>query len=288
MQKQVLITEDLSCIGQVSMGVTLPILAALDDNPFILPTALLSTHTGGFGDNTNLDLTAEMYKILAHWRTLKLDLDGIYCGYLGMNQIDVILQAVLPQKQTALTLVDPVMADEGKLYRGFTMDYVAKMRQLVQRADIIVPNLTEASLLLGQPLHDEPYALDEISAILQQLRTKTGASVILTGLPISAAQIAVVGLERGANEPWLLEQPRIAGHYFGSGDLFASVLFGLRLAGFSLYHAAEIAMEFTSKGIVTTYQQHSDVRFGINAMAALPWLLERLNEGVEENGSRKK
>ena len=124
MRADVLISQDLSCAGQVSMSCALPLFGAVNLKPTVLPTAVLSTHTGGFGNNTYLDLADEMIRILQHWQTLDLKFSAVYLGYLGANALDV-LQTDLNLVTDAKTrlLVDPVMGDHGRLYRGFDIKY---------------------------------------------------------------------------------------------------------------------------------------------------------------------
>lgn len=274
MQANVLISQDLSCVGQVSLGVALPLLSALDFCPDVLPTALLSTHTGGFGENTYLDLSSEMSRILQHWQTLQLRFPTVYLGYLGVKPLTVILKHLDTLKtDNALILVDPVMADHGKLYRGFDLDYVAKMRQLVKSASIVTPNLTEAQLLLGEALTTSPITLEQAQKTLCRLAQKFRLeTAIMTGVDLGE-NIAVIGYEAG--EVWSLTCSKLAGNYFGTGDLFASALLAGILRGKTVKVAAKVAMEFISRAIQLTPTPR-DERFGVDYAKALPYLLEKL------------
>lgn len=174
----------MSCAGQVSLGCALPLLGALNLAPTVLPTALLSTHTGGFGENTYLDLSKEMISILQHWKTLSLKFSAIYLGYLGEKPLDV-LQENLADVSTAETmlLIDPVMGDHGKLYRGFDQEYVEKMRCLISKADIATPNYTEAKLLLGEPLTTSPVATDDAFETARKVQRRFNLrNIVLTGI----------------------------------------------------------------------------------------------------------
>lgn len=133
MKKSILISQDLSCVGQVSMGVALPILGALGFNPSVLPTALLSTHTGGFGKNTYLDLSAEIGKIISHWQTLPITFSAIYLGYLGVKPLSTIITEIDKIATNSFLLLDPVMGDHGKLYSGFDSTYVDNMKILAKK-----------------------------------------------------------------------------------------------------------------------------------------------------------
>lgn len=276
MQPNVLISQDLSCMGQVSLSVALPLLGACGLAPNVLPTALLSTHTGGFGANTYLDLSAEMINILQHWQELDTKFDAVYLGYLGAKPLEVLLEK-LPTVCHAdcLFLVDPVMGDHGKLYRGFDQDYVALMRKLLKHATIATPNLTEAQLLLGQSLVDatSPVTLAAATSIAQQLAKKLHLpNVILTGLELVDGQIGVVGFESSSATSWQLTAPKLPGNFFGTGDVFASVLLTGILKGQSIRTAAANAMTFICQAIAQTPANH-DSRFGVNYAAAMAQLL---------------
>lgn len=273
---QVLISQDLSCVGQVSLGVALPIVATLGLQPAILPTALLSTHTGGFGANTYLDLSQEMQRIIAHWQTLELNFSAVYLGYLGTAALPVMRQH-LPTLATpaARILLDPVMGDHGHLYKGFGRSYVAGMRQLAHRATVITPNVTEARLLLELPQDEQPLTLAAAEKLVQQLSAQLSiANVILTGVPLNDGQIGVVGYTE--RTIWHWSTPQLAGHYFGTGDIFASVCFGLWLHGSTLQSASQQAMEFVQQAIKRTATAATDVRFGVDYAAGFQQLLEQV------------
>ncbi|MFD0896978.1 pyridoxamine kinase [Loigolactobacillus binensis] len=273
---QVLISQDLSCVGQVSLGVALPIVAALGLQPAILPTALLSTHTGGFGANTYLDLSQEMQAIIAHWRTLKLKFTALYFGYLGTAALPVVTQnlAHLATKDAKI-LIDPVMGDNGQLYHGFDHTYVEAMRQLVPHATVITPNVTEARLLLAQPQDSRPLTLATALELATAVSVKFGvANVILTGIPLVDGQNGVVGVTVG--QTWNWQTPQLPGHYFGTGDIFASVCFGLWLRGLSLATASQQAIRFVQQAIKRTATAATDIRFGVDYAAGFNQLLASL------------
>lgn len=276
MQSNVLISQDLSCAGQVSLGCALPLLGALNLAPTVLPTALLSTHTGGFGENTYLDLSKEMISILQHWKTLSLKFSAIYLGYLGEKPLDV-LQENLADVSTAETmlLIDPVMGDHGKLYRGFDQEYVEKMRCLISKADIATPNYTEAKLLLGEPLTTSPVATDDAFETARRVQGRFNLrNIVLTGIDSGNGLISIVGCEQDGGT-WMVSRSKHPGNYFGTGDLFASVLFSSLLYEKDLRSAGTIAMDFVSEAIVKTQKPH-DPRFGADYGAAIPQLLKKL------------
>ncbi|WP_390406334.1 PfkB family carbohydrate kinase [Lacticaseibacillus jixiensis] len=275
-QPSVIISQDLSGIGQVSMGVALPLLAAMDYAPYILPTALLSTHTGGLGANTYLDLADQMPAILAHWQTLNLKPSGLLLGYLGQHALTQWRQALPTFAAVPVRVIDPVMGDHGQLYQGFDHDYVAAMQDLVRQATVITPNATEAQLLLDQTPTDARLTPHAAYELVQALVARYQVAVVLTGVAIAPKGLAIVGQVVGQT-PWLQEVQAQPGHYFGTGDIFASVLCGALMRRWSLRAASDLAQQFVGMGIARTRAQASDVRFGVNYMAALPWLLGQLD-----------
>ena len=180
--------------------------------------------------------------------------------------------SVLKTPET-LFLVDPVMADHGKLYRGFDMNYVAQMRKLVHHATIATPNLTEAKLLLDEALTTSPLAIAEARQLLVRFATKFKLeTAILTGIDCGD-KIAVIGYEMG--KTWILTRPKLAGNYFGTGDLFASAFLAGIMKGKAVKAAADLAMEFIFQAIKLTPTPR-DQRFGVDYARALPYLLEKL------------
>ena len=165
-QKRVAAIHDLSGFGKCSLTVALPILSAAGIEAAALPTAILSTHTGGISGYTYRDLTNDMRPIMKHWKSLDLKFDAIYTGFLGSFEQQEIVKEFFDmfRRDDNLILVDPVMGDNGELYTIFTREFAAGMRSLCEKADIIVPNLTEAALLLDEPFS----ALD--AKIRQQMR----------------------------------------------------------------------------------------------------------------------
>lgn len=276
-QPGVIISQDLSGVGQVSLGVALPIIAAMGFNPYVLPTAVLSTHTGGLGQNTYTDLSATIAATLAHWQSLALTPTGLLLGYLGQAAAPVWHQALPQWQNIPLRVVDPVMADGGKLYHGFDESYVTLMRQLVAQATVITPNVTEAYLLLGEK---QPPTLTEAAAqqLAQRLAQRFGVTVVVTGIPLTADTLGVAGAASHESS-WLLTTPMRPGHFFGTGDLFASVLTGALLYNRPLKQAAQLATHFLDQAISHTLDAGFDPRFGLAYANALPQLLIQLKEG---------
>ena len=257
----VLISQDLSCMGQVSLSVALPILGACGLKPTVLPTAILSTHTGGFGNNTYLDLSHEMTQITKHWQELDISFKAAYLGYLGENALDFWLQnkELLSQK---IILIDPAMADHGKMYRGLSQQYIEKMRQLVTKATILTPNITEAAFLLGKKAEEN--SIQTATSLAQELSTKFDIpNVIITGIDLSDEKIGEVGITEG--KEWSLTQRRLPGSFFGTGDIFASVFLAAFMNQYSLKESCSIAADFVERAILNTPKQ--DPRLGPNYAA---------------------
>ncbi|WP_057828273.1 pyridoxamine kinase [Liquorilactobacillus cacaonum] len=281
MKKSILISQDLSCVGQVSMGVALPILGALGFNPSVLPTALLSTHTGGFGKNTYLDLSAEIGKIISHWQTLPITFSAIYLGYLGVKPLSTIITEIDKIATNSFLLLDPVMGDHGKLYSGFDSTYVDNMKILAKKANLITPNITEVQLLLDLPCFQGPFSSDAVLTLINSLHNKyPNTKIILTGIPKTNNTIGIAGFDNISQEIWQLETPRIGSNFFGTGDIFASVLLGSLLHGQALKDAATTSMDFISNTIKKNIKiPGRDSRFGLDYSLQLPVLLKQLNLG---------
>lgn len=277
-QKRVAAIHDISGFGKCSLTVALPILSAAGIETAVIPTAVLSTHTGGFSDYTFCDLTDQLLPIAQHWRRLGLHFDGVYTGYLGSaRQIDLVLQAFdLLRGADTMLLVDPAMADGGRLYAGFADDFPRQMRRLAQRADLLVPNITEACLLTDTPYRDGPYRKEYIETLLQKLAALGAAQVVLTGVFFDREQLGAAAYTAATGEIHYALTHRMDGFYHGTGDVFASALLAAVQNGFTLSEAADIAAEFTAGAISRTRAAGIDLRFGVQFEPELPWLIQRL------------
>lgn len=250
---RILTIQDISCVGQCSMTVAMPILSACGQETCVLPSAVLSTHTGGFADVVFRDLSHSMPEIWRHWQKEGISFDAIYTGYLGsVSQIETAKEIFGNLKNTGgVTVVDPAMADHGKLYRGFDDNYVKAMKQLCACADILVPNLTEACMLTGHPYKDT-FEETEIKTLLEALVMLGCKCVILTGVGYEPEKTGVVIFQNGKLSRYA--HKRIPRSYHGTGDIFAAALVGSYLYGKDLETAARIAADFTALCIENTYQ----------------------------------
>lgn len=269
--------HDISCFGKCSLTVALPILSAAGIECCCIPTAILSTHTGGFRGYTYRDLTDDILPVARHWRSEGIKPDAFYTGYLGSPvQVDIVLRLldILDPQHRALRLVDPVMGDHGRLYSGFAPDFPLLMRELIAGADVICPNMTEAALLTDmdyrEGLHDPAYIrelLDALSALGQ-------ARIVLTGVCLREGEIGAAVREGG--ETIFVSAKQIEGIYHGTGDVYASVLLSCLLNGRSLHEAAQYACSFTAQCVRVTKDTMPDVHYGVRFEALLPKLIEEL------------
>lgn len=267
---RVLAVNDISCIGKCSLSVTLPILSACGITCDILPTALLSTHTGGFTGYTFRDLTEDIKGILSHWKTLGVQFDVIYSGYLGSKEqirlLSYIKQEFLAKK--GLFIVDPVMGDSGCLYDGFDDSYVVEMRNLCKTADYILPNFTEACFLAGVT-----YGEKNLSLLFKKLQTLCPRPIV-TGI-VDNNENSVYFSENGKIKRYFSEN--VEGFFCGAGDVFASAFVGAIARGKSEKDALRLATDFVSKSIRRSAKEVADKRYGLNFEKEIYPFLKKLN-----------
>ncbi len=275
--KRLLTVQDISCVGQCSLTVALPIISACGVETAVLPSSVLSTHTGGFSGYTFCDLTDDIPAIEAHWQKENITFDAIYTGYLGSTrQIDMVSHIFdTCLNKGGKTIVDPAMADNGKLYYGFDMDFVKAMATLCAKADIILPNITEASFMTGIEFKTE-YNREYVDSILAAL-TKMGAkTIILTGVSYNNETTGVVVFENG--EYSYYEHKKLPGGCHGTGDVYASAFAGALMRGFSTYAAAAIAADYTLLCIEKTLPDAKNHWYGVKFETCIPELINMLNK----------
>ena len=277
-QKRVAAIHDISGFGKCSLTVALPILSAAGIETSVLPTAVLSTHTGGLEGYTFRDLTDDLEPFARHWKSLGINFDCLYSGFLGSFEQLEIVSGIFEmfKKQDNLVMIDPVMADNGRLYSIFTPDFVRGMAKFCSRADIIVPNITEAAFLLGESYRPGPYDRPYIESLLRNLSVLGARQVVLTGVWFEEEHLGAAVLDGNTGEISYAFQNRIEGLYHGTGDVFASALLGALLNGFRLHDAAQIAADFTAGSIARTQKAGTDVRFGVNFEQGLPGYIRSL------------
>lgn len=275
MYRRIVTMQDVSCLGQCSMTVALPILSACGVETCVLPTAVLSTHTGGFGDVSFRDLSDDVEQILRQWDRLEMNFDAVYTGYLGKPRlVELALRLLKTRKaEGAVSVVDPAMADHGKLYRGLDDAYARKMRSLCACADILLPNLTEACLLADVPYDPE---LDEgaIDGILEKIAELGPSCIVLTGAPAPEGRCGIAVWDRGTK--FRYTHDRVGGSFHGTGDIFASAFTGALMQGKALAQAVKIAADFTMLCAQKTAEAPAHW-YGVKFETALPALMRMLD-----------
>ena len=252
MYPRVLTVQDISCLGQCSLTVALPIISACACECCILPSAVLSTHTGGFTGFTFRDLSEDIPKIREHWQKEGISFDGIYTGYLGSErQIDMVVDLFRNvAREGALCIVDPAMGDHGALYTGFDMNYAHAMARLCGEADVILPNVTEACFMTDTP-YSETFDKEWIEMLLSRLFALGAPRVVLTGVAYTEGKTGVLVATKDG-ERFHYEHEKVGKGYHGTGDVYASAFTGALMQGKSAEDAACLAADFTVAAIRAT------------------------------------
>lgn len=272
--KKVLTIQDISCMGKCSLTVALPVISALGAETVILPTALLSTHTA-FDEYTCKDLSDQIAPITSVWKRAGVRFDAIYTGYLGtISQINQMVRLFRDFKdRDNFIFVDPVMADFGKLYPAFDMEYVKANIELCSHADIIVPNLTEAAFMTGMD-YRENYNEHYIKEMLNKLVEFGAGITVLTGVSLEPGKMGVMGFDRATGEYFLYQNNRVNGAFHGTGDLFSSVVVGEMLRGRDWKDAMKIAADYTALTIDVTLKDPDKPWYGVDFETTLPELIK--------------
>lgn len=275
--KRVVTIQDISCVGKCSLTVALPIISAMGIETAVIPTAVLSTHTA-FKNFTYRDLSSDLPEIAKHWKQEKFDFDGIYTGYLGsIEQIDMLKEFFKEFKtDNNFIFIDPVMADNGKLYTGFDQKFALEMKGLCKMADVIVPNLTEASYMLERE-YKEKYAEEEIKEMLIELSKLGPKQVILTGVSFKENELGVMSYNKDTKEFFSYFREKIPAKYHGTGDVFASTLVGALVNNNSLEEALKIAVDYVWETINDTYITNKEDAYGVNFETKIPYLIKKCN-----------
>lgn len=285
--KRVVTIQDISCVGKCSLTVALPIISAMGSETAIIPTAVLSTHTM-FKGFTFDDLTDQITPICNHWKKEGFLFDAIYTGYLGsFEQINLMkkLFADFTSEKT-LRIVDPCMADNGALYPGFTQEFAFEMAKLVEMADVVLPNITEASFMLGLPYkkageYDEEY----IKHILLALGKLGAKQVVLKGVEFNSDQGTIKGVQGKIGIVSYNSETKKFAHYFhnkqprsfhGTGDIFASVCTGALMRNATLEQAYSLAADFVEAAIKETVSHENYNTYGVDFEAVFTYLIKRL------------
>ena len=271
--KRILTIQDISCVGQCSMTVAMPILSACGHETCILPTALLSTHTGGFGKPAVIHFGEELDAMVDHWKANCITFDAILVGYLGSISAIELTERVLQDllAPDGIGIVDPAMADHGKLYSGFDPKYAQAMERLCRMADIILPNITEAAMFAGVEYREN---LEEgyVRELLQKLNHPC---VILTGVGYREGETGAAVYRDGVVEYYT--HPKLGKNFHGTGDMFAACFTGAMMQGKNLKTSVKIAADFVYRAIENTCTAPAHW-YGVKFETALPDLIRILQE----------
>ncbi len=274
--KRVLTIQDISCLGKCSITVALPIISAMGVETVILPTAVLSTHTM-FKNFTVKDLSDQLLPITDHWKSQNVHFDAIYTGYLGTAEEIEIAKTIFHEfggKDTKI-YIDPVMADNGKLYPAFDEAYAKLNAGLCGEADVIMPNITEACFMTGteyKETYDEAY----IELLISRLAKLGAKTVVLTGVSLSEGKTGVYGLDTVTGEKIIYQNDHVDAAYHGTGDIFASTVVGAATRGLSLADAFRIAADYTAETIRVTLKNPAEPWYGVDFETTLPLLIREI------------
>jgi pyridoxine kinase len=273
---KILTIQDISCFGQCSITVALPIISAFGIETAILPSAVLSTHTAGFSDYTVRDLTEDLPLIQKHWEKEGISFDAIYTGFIAsIEQLDYIKNIIDSRlKSEGLVFVDPAMADHGEFYNGFDQEFADKMGELCKLGDYILPNTTEACYLLHKPWKEE-FTEEEMLDMAKELAAFTKRYVILKGDNHKENELGMIVLDKKESSIEIVYNDKIDYVSHGTGDVFASAFVGSTMIGKSPSDSAKIAGEFTKRAIEKTIGD-SNHKYGVKFEKVLPHLCDLL------------
>lgn len=262
MVQRLLLANDLPGVGKVALATSIPIAAVCQVETMLLPTVLLSSHTGGFPDVVIEDMTDLNRAYFRQWKNLNLELAGILSGYCRNPQ--QLSQLAMYAKQTETPLiVDPIMGDSGRLYTGFTSSYVEAMKELTQSAKLILPNITEASLLTGRNYLGDSYDIHDIEDLVKSLAKQVSADIVLTGISFDDSQIGVAYYQQETGKITTYLSKKYPANFFGIGDILSTLLAVATIEQINLHQAIPLALEFIDKSLRQTLSLNRDLKLGI-------------------------
>lgn len=278
--KRIITVQDISCVGRCSLTVALPIISAAGVETGVLPTAVLSTHTA-FPKFTFCDLTDEIEKISDTFVQLNIDFDAIYTGYLGSFRQLSLVSDMIDRHRTdkCQVVIDPAMADNGKLYKGFTPEFAKAMANLCSKADLVIPNLTEACFMLDIP-YTESYDEQFIRDVLKGLTNLGAKRAALTGISFDKTKLGAYSYDSTTDTYFSYFNDKMPVAYHGTGDIFASATLGAMMNDHSLESALAVAVDFTLECIKLTMADENRRTYGVNFEQALPYYIERLKTKI--------
>ena len=274
--KRILTIQDMTCFGKCSITIVLPVLSAMGVECVPLPTAVFSTHTL-FPDYQKTDLSSSMLSFARQWKDRNITFDTIYTGYLGSaKEIDLALEVIdMLKTEDTLLFCDPAMGDHGKLYRGIEEECVSRCRDLCGRADIIVPNITEACMLTGAKYTECPKE-EELKSLCGKLCGLGAGTAVITGVSLSEGMTGVYGMNGLEAGTFCYQNDRVSASYHGTGDLFAGTAVGAIANGLSVYDAFRIASDYTAQTIRRTAEKGENPWCGVCFEETLPMLGEMI------------
>ena len=275
--KRIITVQDISCVGKCSLTVALPVISAMGVEACVLPTAVLSTHTA-FKGFTFRDLTGDISSITNHWKQEKIGFDAIYTGYLGSFEQIELMQTFIKDFGGGGTrvIVDPCMGDNGSLYSGFTKDFAAAMAGLCSKADVIVPNLTEASFMLGIPYVAQGYNKEYIEDLLKKLSELGARKIVLKGVSFDDKKLGIATYDSQSEKITWYFHEKMPQNFHGTGDIFASVLTGALVRGLTIEKACRLAADFVVESIKATLSHKDYNWYGVDFEQAIPKLITQL------------
>ena len=280
--KRILSVQDISCVGKCSLTVALPVISAMGAEACVIPTAVLSCHTA-FSDFTFYDLTSEIERITHMLKKQNIDFDAIYTGYIGSyEQIDVV-EKIFEEFKTDKNIIiaDPAMADYGELYKGFDRNFAAKMTELCSKADIIVPNITEACYMLDIPYIGEKYDRNFIRKILVDLSMQGCKYCVLTGVSFEDDKLGVMSYDAETKSFFEYYSEKLPNSFYGTGDVFASAFTGALMLDITRENALKLAVDFTVDCIKATLKNNEYHWYGVDFETAIPKLIERIKKAEQ-------
>ena len=282
--KRIITIQDISCVGKCSLTVALPVISACGVEAAVIPTAVLSTHTA-FRDFTFCDLTDEIEPVSAHLKKENISFDAIYTGYLGSFRQLEIMHKFFEDFRTddSIIFIDPVMGDRGVLYPGFTQEFADSMARLCAKADVIVPNLTEACFMLHEEYIESGYSEDYIKNILRKLASLGCKNAVLTGVSFEEGKLGVMAYNKEKDEFSEYYGEKVERSFHGTGDVFSSACVGALMRGLSLEGALKTAVNYTVESIKATMKEENPNWYGVNYEEAIPFLIEELKNNKTKN-----
>ncbi|MBQ6897556.1 MAG: pyridoxamine kinase [Clostridia bacterium] len=282
--KRIVTIQDISCVGKCSLTVALPVISACGVEAAVIPTAMLSTHTA-FRDFTFCDLTEEITPVSEHLKKENISFDAIYTGYLGSFRQLRLMNKFFDDFGTDdnIIFIDPVMGDRGRLYPGFTQEFADSMARLCARADVIVPNLTEACYMLHEEYIESGYNEEYIKNILRRLADLGCKNAVLTGVSFEEGKLGVMAYNKERDEFSSYYTEKVNESFHGTGDVFSSACIGALMRGLSLEAALKTAVNYTLESIRATMREENHNWYGVNFEEAIPFLIEEIKNNKNES-----